>query len=933
MKNFENRTYAAFLKSGVCSMLMGAAALSATSANAQDLQDQEAAAEEIIVTGSRIARPDLSANSPVNVIEAEVFQQQGTVNIENVVNQLPAVTPGFNASSNNPGDGTATVDLRGLGPSRTLVLINGRRAIGSRSNGTVDLGSIPAALIERVDVVTGGASAVYGSDALAGVVNFILKDDFEGVEVGGQYGVTESGDGDSWQGTVLLGSNFGGDRGNAVLSIQYNSRGDILQGDREFFRVDGFGGSATGRTGRFDNVGLNPFIDYTTAEGVDITGGLPVAFNPDGSIRPFVNTLDDPDGGDRYNFAPLNYLQLPQNRVLLNALAHYDITDNVEAFAEIHFSNVRSSTQLAPTPATGLQVDPLSPVLSQDARDFLAARPDPLAPAQFRRRLFEVGPRFNDITINTFQLVTGLKGEINDNWSWDAFYSYGRSERTDILYNDASRTRLEQGLSGCPVGSADGCVPVNAFGVDNISEEAADFVRIAASTDFLRNDRHNFGANIVGDLIELPAGAVATAFGVEYRRDSSSFTPSESSQQGDLTGFNAQLPTAGVIDVYELYGEVIVPIVSDLPFAEYLGLEAGFRYSDYSTVGSITTYKIGGEWSPVSDIRFRGLYQKATRAPNVVELFRAGDQSFPTLTDPCASTLPNGDPQTVEASALPLCDIQGLGDVTVNPFTQVNSQVEASLVGNPDLSEEESDTFTIGAVISPRWVEGLTVSVDYFSIKIDDVVTAVAGGASGIVSECFASGATTAAEAAADPFCSLITRDAGGSLFVTVPSTNEGSLKTTGVDFQVRYSTELADIGLGDYGRIDLLANATYNDKYELNGDNFAGLSTFDFGALPEWRYNTRLTYSFDKLSTTLNWRRVGSYEETFLEEEISAFNYLDLSARYDVTENLEVYGGINNLLDKDPPFVIANGFSGNSDGTNYDVFGRRFFIGAKLRY
>lgn len=886
----------------------------------------EESGDAIVVTGSRISQPDLTSNSPISVVSGEALQDQGTVNVEEALNQLPQVTPGLNANVNNGGNGTVSVDVRGLGSARTLVLVNSRRMVPSNNTGVVDLNVINPLLIDRVEVVTGGASATYGSDALGGVVNFILKDKFEGVELTGQYGITERGDSQTWTVGGLVGGNFGDDRGNATLAVSYTKRGDSFQSEREWSRIDQLGGSATGVAGRFDNLFTNPFA----------TGGNR-AFNPDGSVRPFVNSFDLTNPAtDRYNFAPVNYIQTPQERFTMTALVNYDINDSINFYAEGSYVSSEVKLQLAPTPATNILVNANSPVLSASARALAAGRADPNAPLVFRRRMIEVGPRIQTYDFNVTQLNVGIRGQLFEGWNFDAYYGRGRVDSAQGLQNDVSRSRLTAGLNGCPTGSPAGCVTVDAFGPGRITTAAANYVRIASAVDQFAFDRDNVVGFIQGSLGALPGGDIKAALGAEYRRDASSFTPSDPAQTGDLTGFNAVKPISGSFDTKEVFGEISLPVV------DMLTLAAKGRYSDYSSVGGNFTWSVEGDFRPVDGVRLRSTYSRANRAPSVFELFQAGDQGFPVVTDPCFRGQPGGTLAAPSARVAAICVLQGLPNPTTNILVQTNSQIEATFVGNGNLREEEAQTLTAGIQLTPSFIPGLTLSADYFDIKVDGFISRVQGGAAGLVATCFAQNITTAAQLAADPYCNLLSRRPNGDLLARVPLTNEASigvnnvLKTRGIDFVLGYERPLGSSG----SKIGLSSNVTYLMDYKFNGTEFASFSSADFGALPQWKANTRLTYSNDALNVSLNWQYIGKSTDTFGDiggafgtGPIKAQNYFDLNARVNVGEQFEFFGGIQNLFDKQPPSV-ASGFTlTNTDETLYDTLGRRFFIGAKASF
>jgi iron complex outermembrane recepter protein len=910
-------------------MALGLALIS-TPSFAQDAPAEEAAAgESIIVTGSRIARPDLTSNSPISVVTGQQLQDRGVVNIEQALNVLPQIQPGLNANVNNGGNGTVSVDLRALGSQRTLVLVNGRRMVPSTNTGVVDLNVINPLLIDRVEVVTGGASATYGSDALGGVVNFILKNKFEGVELSGQYGISSRGDSRTWTFGGVIGSNFADDRGNATLAVSYTKRSPSFQGSREFSRIDAAGGSATGLTGRLDNQFSNPFVPAGNQ-----------AFNPDGSVRPFVNDFDLTNPAtDRYNFAPVNYLQTPQERFTVTALANYDVSENINAYVEATYVKTNVKLQLAPTPATNILVDPLSPVLSASARALAASRADPLAPLVFRRRTAEAGPRIQTYDFDVTQLNAGIKGKLLDGWDFDVYYGRGRVSSAQGLQNDISRSRFTSGLNGCPTGSPAGCVVVNAFGPDTLTPAAIDYIRIASAVDQFQFDRDNIVASVTGTLGAIGGRDIGVAAGIEYRRDSSTFIPSDSAQRGDLTGFNAVKPISGSFNTKEVFGEINVPVLDILSF------DAKGRYSDYSTVGGNFTWSVGGDFKPIEDIRLRATYSNATRAPSVFELFQAGDQAFPTVQDPCfrgqpvnPTTNPTGTLPAPSAAVSAICVLQGLPDPTTNVLVQTNSQIEATNTGSTSLRAEKSKTLTAGIQFTPRFVSGLSLSVDYFDIKVDGYVQRIAGGTQGLVAECFDQTITTAAQLAANQFCSLLSRRPNGDLLATVPLTNElipgtnNVLKTRGIDVSANYVFGLGAIGL-DSSKLTITTSATRLLKYNFNGNEISGFSNGDFGTFPKWKSNTRVTYSDDNFTLAANWQYIGKVNDDTGNGIIESVNYVGLDARFNVGENYQFFGGVTNLFDKQPPLIGSGFTNSNTDENLYDVLGRRFFIGAKLKF
>ncbi len=891
-----------------------------------------AAEEEIIVTGSRITDRDYDAVSPIATVTSDVIQATGRTNIEQVLNTLPQVVPGLSATSNNPADGTATVDLRGLGPTRTLVLINGRRVNPSTNEGVVDLNNIPTRLVERVEVVTGGASAVYGSDALAGVVNFVLKDDFEGIEAGYQTGISGESDGYENQVDLIMGSNFADGRGNVTLFGSWYDREEISQADRSYTAIDFQGGSATGIAGRLDNVPLNSLDE-------SVLGNY--AFNADGTPRLFINQLPETNGGvgDRYNFAPANLLLTPQERVQIGGLGKYDINDQVQAYAELNFTDSRNATQLAPTPATNILVDLNSPFLAPETLALLATRPDPDAPGVLRRRMVEVGARKQTVDSTLSQITVGLRGDIGfRNWSYDTYYQYGRTDFDQFTFNDVSNSRFTAGIAGCPadyLSLVPDCVPVNPFGAGNITPEMADFIRLnfADNTVF---ERDLVNASINGDLFEMPAGTAAFAFGVEWRKDKSTYTPDAAKQSGDIEGFNAQQPIAGDFDVFEVFGELLVPLIDTLE------AELGVRASDYSTVGDVTAYKAGLNWTPTDQIRARAMYQRASRAPSLFESLQNGDQDFPFASDPCAGITPQGDtvydpvdnPLTQET--IDFCAAQGIIDVPNN--AQPNDQLESFNYGSPALGEETSDTWTAGIVYSPGFVQDLRLSLDYWNITVDDYINDLNGGAQGIINACFESAdlnSTACFDSALN--LPLIFRSISGELQVNIPLVNASELETSGVDFQMDWAIPVGD------SSVALNVIVSWLDEYVLDDVDYAdstGFYNINIGSLPEWRTTARATYGIGPVDVTWTIQYIGDMtNQGNLPEfgdsgyiNIGSQTYHDLSAAWAIDEHWELSGGIRNLFDREPP-IFDNNIDQNTDPAQYDMVGRFYFAGIRTKF
>lgn len=949
------------------SVMAGATVAMAGYSAAQDAaaEEDEARQSTITVTGSRIARQDFVSNSPVATVGSEQFELTNTINTEGLLNTLPQTVPGLDRTSNNPGGGFATVDLRGLGTSRTLVLVDGRRIVPTTNGGTVDINNIPAALIERVEVVTGGASAVYGSDAVAGVVNFILKDDFEGVEASASYELTEEGDAGIQSLSLTVGGNFADDRGNAVLNLAYTNREELFQGDRDFSSTDndedGMGGFVAGGSSGIPEGRLSGNFVYPDGS----TGAA--FFNPDGTIRAFTSA-------DSFNFNPVNYLQLPQERIQATAKADFEINKNAEVYMSALFANNTVPQQLAPTPI----FEPRSGTIdfTLDGNPFIAPSAqqiisdgigngvdtdgdgiDDLATAGafgIRRRLLEVGPRRSEDEFNAYQLALGLRGEITGSWNYDIYFQEGRMQNSVSQLGNINVDRFVQALNlatddngnvlldaagnpSCsdPTGS---CAPINIFGLGNISPEAADFIstRVVSDLDY---EVTNIVANITGDttgVFELPGGPIGLAFGAEYREEFGDFRPSQDLAVGTISGFSAAPPVQGGFDVYGIYGEAYLPILSGVQFAETLGLELAYRLEDYSTAGKVESYKIAGEWAPVDQLRFRASFNTAVRAPSITELFSPQGEGFPGSSDPCASGF-NGD-----AGLRALCEATGVPAANVGSaqIDLPSQQVRQLSGGNPNLDAEEAETLTVGFVASPDFVPGLTFSVDYFDIEILDVINAFGGGANNVINTCYGIGGNEAA-GVGSPFCNAISRGQDGLITqVSVTQQNVSSFNVEGIDLLADYTLDI-----GEYGSVNFAYNGTITNKNTLIP--FEGgvpiTCAGEFGddcddPIPEYKHRFTTSWSNGPFTAQLLWRHIGTVDDdddstVFAVETIDSFNYFDLSGSWQLNDIVTLTGGIDNVLDKGPAILGENQEQANTYPATYDVFGRTYFVRATARF
>ncbi len=791
--------------------------------------------EEVVVTGSRIARADYDAASPVITLDQDTFKLSGEAQLETVLNSMPQLVPSITTTSNNPSNGgQANVDLRGLGTARTLVLLDGSRLTPSNLSGVVDLNTIPSALIQNIEILTGGASSVYGSDAVAGVVNVRLKQDFEGVQINTQYGITDKSDGQSLLVEGLIGGNFADDNGNAVLSLSYDTRDEVLAGDRAFGEVS-LGaqlqplGSGTVPDGRIDwgtNAPSQAALDavfgaYGAAPG-QVPPASAIGFNTDGTLfsfgrgttaQPVINyrgNVNDPGFNPlsySYNFGPVNYLQLPLTRRQIAGFATYDIVPDVaEMYTRIMYTTYNSDQQLASTPVTcggtlqGCAMPITNPLIPPALQVLIASRPTPGAPlpaSAFSRRYTESGPRVSNNDYDVTQGLVGFRGDFKNDWNWDVFGSWGKALYTNLQDGNLSRSRLQAAYNNPAVYASSGCAQFDPFGLGNVSPACAQAVTIRA-TNVQETEQTQVVGSVTGSIIDLPAGALQFNVGAEYRKNTGEFRPDQFLASGDVVGFNAQQPTSGEVSVTEGFVELAVPILKDLPGASFLGMDLGYRYSDYNLAGSHDTYKVALQWNPIDSLKVRGSYNRAIRAPSISELFLPRQENFPQYSDPCNfnSTFRTG---ADAAQVTALCQAQGIPAATLPTFTQLNPQARAFVGGNTELDPETADTYTAGvawqSAFDSVWAQRLSASVDYWNYEIEDVIGSF--DVSSIIGRCFNQLDSNPTYDNNNAYCQLFTRSSAnfGVQDISATNLNLGGLKREGVDMQVDYSLPLDAFG------------------------------------------------------------------------------------------------------------------------------------------
>lgn len=970
---------------------------------------------DIVVTGSRIVSPTITSVSPVQVISDVQIAQSGVANVQDLLLENPVFgSPGLSRTNSaflTSGTGAATVDLRNLGSDRTLVLINGRRVVaGIPGSATVDINVVPAQFLQRVDILTGGASSLYGSDAVAGVVNLVYKDNFQGIEGNAQYNVTERADTRDFQANITVGGNFAEDRGNIMMHVGYTNQGQLLSRQRPNTRVDDSDRFAvfTGDPADY-GTSVSPTFSGLPTQGVFTAGGCQFTFNPTSNAieRGFsanggaisaaqASACGVPAGtalsARGFNRQFFRTIAVPVERYLFASRAHYDITDGVRFIGEATYASTSSNRNIEPFgftsagangayPGTGGQAPIETRVPGAAAGTFNIIRnpfvPDAIYNAAtdtngdglrdigFSRRLLEFGTRRSSTSRDFYRFVAGLEGDFaNDKFHWDLTYNYGRTTENQSgdgqinipNFRNAFAVVTAQSV-GLPGGNtpvcadanarAAGCVPVNIFGQGTISPAALTYLN-AQQTFQTRVAQQVVQGNLSGSIIELPGGPLGFAIGGEYRRESSSADNDALTNLG-LNGGNALPDTRGSFDVKEAFGELAIPLLSEVPFFQSLSLRASGRISDYSTVGTVYSYSGGVEWAPIEDIRFSGTYARAVRAPNVGELFAGQSQTFPSVTDPCVGVGATGGGtrgDVCRSAPGVLANIGANGGAFA--VTLLDRQgVSGFNSGNPNLREETSDSYTGSVIINPRSVNFLrntVLRVDYFNIKIDQAI--VAPPRQFILDQCYNQGNPTYCQFIVRRATATAVNSAGTLEFVNAGDVNAGRLATSGLDVTLTQRVPLDGIGMAGA----LNARVAYTHVFKgyivplpgASRDNFAG----EIGAAKD-RFTANLGYSGERVNVNFTGTYLGrsSEDDQFLSGydlepgaiKVPAKFYLDSQISFKASDQYEFYLGADNLLDTSAPNILS-GSPNNTTGTDtnasvYDVFGRRYYAGVRLRF
>ena len=880
------------LKKSYLSICCSIAFVSAFTVNADEIDSQTT--ERIEITGSRIKQVDLESASPVTVIDATQIAFSGISSVEELLQEMTAAAgPAGNATNaywTSNGYATAQINLRGLGIKRTLVLLNGRRIVagGTGANDSPDLNMIPVNLIKRIEVLKDGASAIYGADAIAGVVNIITKDDFSGAQLTMKAGASDKGDAENQEINLTLGSDF--ERGNMVVNINYVNTGNALQSERNpcpLTEVDSK---------------LECFYSGSTVGGrATLADGSEVQFNqnPTGDGNSY-STYSNSEHG--YNwFESLNSYS-PMQRFNIATLVNYDVNDDVQLSTELIYANRRSSQIVTPRGFAKVNV----------ASDFVYNPTGQDLVLKNRRNVEVDNPEFFQET-NTLQTSFMLNGELANDWQWQLSYSYGRNTGTDGWSYDFNDARVAQTLDSSVCSTEPGAaIPCgDYFGVGELSQEVIDYVTYQREGTG-GNELRAWAGQLTGDLIELDAGTLAFAAGIEQRDEKGWRKPDTVAQQnGDEDAIS------GAYQVKEAYIEFAVPLARNTAWAENLAADVALRYSDYSTFDADTTYKLGLTWRINDAFMLRGVRSSAFRTPTITELFGGTNTENLITVDPCA-----GATGTIKDNCL-------AAGVPVD-FVQDGSTVKTSVGGNPDVAPERANTLTLGAVWQSPYADDLAVTLDYFDIEIDNAINSVAG--SNMLRLCYSDPVAYAA------YCDNIVRDENTHQVIEIEKRpmNAANEKVAGIDVNVKYKTEYNGYQLSlnwDVTRLLTHENTAFDGA---ETEVLLGKITADRGSYAKWKSNIQTSVATQDWKFNYSIRYIGKADDENgggpIGNSVPSILYHDIQASYAMSDDLVFSAGIDNVFDKQPPFLTSTN-DANTDVFTYDTIGRRGYIKANYYF
>jgi iron complex outermembrane receptor protein len=958
---------------------VGGVALSMQAAFAQEATD--ATVQKVQITGSRISTPGADSPSPLQVLTAADIAASGAVNLQDLLQKNPTMgTPSLSRTNSNfltSGGGVSTVNLRNLGDSRTLVLVNGRRFVsGVPGDTAVDLNTIPVDFIERVELLTGGASATYGSDAVAGVVNIILKRNFNGILLDGSTGRSSEGDDFKKKVALTWGLTSADGASNIMGHFGYSKQGAVMSKDRPGLgaAVDQIskGYAVTGDIADLYTPQAPFYSSFAPQGRFFMSNGSSFTYDKNGKVIPWSTNGSATAAATGFNRSAYRTIAVPTERYLFATNGNYAINENHSAFFEGTYAQTKVDTNIEPYPLDSANIYPATggllpaefPVNGVMTRNPLI--PDNLWNGikdtdddgardwHFTRRMAEVGARHSTVDRGTFRLATGLKGTILNDWNYDTYVIYGRTTESQTSTGQVNVLNFRNALEAIPDGKGgamcrdaqardQGCVPINVFGYGSISPDALKYV-IAPGSLATEVTQKMAGGSISGEYFDLPAGKIGWAAGYEWRNEDSASVADPLTQAG-LNAGNAIPPTYGSFIVREEFIETRVPILKDKPFAKQLDFRGSFRHGDYSTVGSTNSWNAGLEWAVSSDLKFRGTRALSTRAPNINELYSPPSQDFPSgLVDPCVGvTASSSDAKSVACRAAPGVNANIAANGGVFTLNQADIQgISGYNRGNPNLGAEKGRSSTVGMVITPRSIPMLskfTFTADYFNIKIADAIVSTPRQFS--LQQCYGGGNQS--------FCNFITRrptaegsNSPGSIkYSDTAVSNSGGFGTEGVDLTASWADKVGP------GRLSAQLSYTYlktlwnvplpgEDKDESAGEIESPRNKAVLNLAYKWG-------AFGISGTTTYTGRAG-LDDQFLKAnfdnpqdaaKIGAVTYQDFQLTYDVKKSIQVYLGVDNAFNKKAPPIIS-GLPGNSTGTEtdasaYDPIGRRYYLGVRV--
>jgi outer membrane receptor protein involved in Fe transport len=948
--------------------------------------------ETIEVTGTRLKNTDAQSANPITVVSSEDIAKTEATTVEQVLRKLPSAdfTGGVTANSNNGGDGASQISLHNLGPARTLVLVNGQRYVGTDIQGTttpVDLNNIPVSMIDHIEILRDGASSIYGADAIAGVINIITKQHFNGVQLDTSIGMTSAGDGLTYSTAVTAGADF--DRGNILLNGSHDHRDAIAQADRSWAtnQFVGTSGEGNGPISSKLPVLTGSFITSVSPTGATTSSGTRYFNNANGSSvgissPSLIGTpgLVNVGGREFFDLSQQPHLIGSLDRNQLNFTTHYDLAPNITAIMEGFYTDRRSEQILNPDPlsstisttkypgllipacigepAAGVAAANLNPngTVNCTALGLATNTQNPLnrdiTGANYRP--FGGGDRVYRDELQTYRARIGLEGTVFSSFDWQVGYVYGQSSATYQVANEANFSHLAQltGQTACGVDVNQGCSVANFFGVNPLTPAQVKYLEFTDTRTSQVQEDYVY-ANIGGPIYQLPAGPLQASLGFEQRNESGYDHPDSVIVNGD--GDANAAPSSGSYSVTSAYGELNIPIIKDIPFVKALTADVSSRYDLYTSFGRALTWKAGLNYQVNDDLRFRGSESTGFRAPQVKELFGGTFQNFLTFSgDPCDTGNGGG---TFQGSATCVASLKKAG--VANPGTYVsqldqvaNPQVPTLSGGNPHLKPETSQQFSLGTVLTPHWVQNLAVTVDYYNIHVRNAITTFDPGT--IINQCYGAQQLQSA-------CSAITRSASGDISAVVSNeVNFGYENTDGIEVGVTYAMDTGMIGLPDLGALKWDGQASYlmhDTTLNADGTIRQNAGTYDIATgAGEPRYKALLGLSFLRNNWSVDWttRYYGGVKNVdgttfnttnpngtpctkgcgdFLGNEAAGVFYHDISGTYRY-KNVTLTVGVDNLFDKNPPVIFGDVSSANSlSAAGYDFTGRFIYTKMSVKF